>query len=109
MHMQKIKKEQRRDEKSTRLPEGSGSSETGAETPALNREHERLLQWFQTVKFRKVLIGGVDEAHLFKKLEELNQIYDSAISAERARYDALLEAYTKAGERSSGDAYRKNG
>ena len=94
MHMQKTKKEQRCDEKSTRLPEGS--FETGAETQALNHEHEKLLKWFQTVEFRKVLIGGVDEAHLFKKLEELNQIYDSVISAERARYDALLEAHTKA-------------
>lgn len=56
----------------------------------MNREQEKLNQWFQTVKFRKTLIGGINEASLWKKLEELNGLYDDAIVAERARYDALL-------------------
>lgn len=65
---------------------------------AVNREHEELIQWFQTVKFRKVLFGGVDEIQMWKKLEELNKLYEAAIRAERARYDALLLERTGAGE-----------
>lgn len=42
------------------------------QTEALNHEHEKLKEWFRTVRFRKVLFGGVDEIHLWKKLEELN-------------------------------------
>ena len=75
------------------LPE-SGTEET-TETQALNHEQEKLVRWFQTVKFRKKLIGGVDEAQLWKKLEELNQLYEAAISAERVRYDALIHDHTK--------------
>ena len=65
------------------------------ETKALNHEQEKLRQWFQEVKFRKVLFGGVDEIQLWKKLEELNQIYETSLSVERARYDALLADHQK--------------
>ena len=64
-------------------------------TQGINHEHERLIQWLKTVRFRKVLFGGVDERQLWKKLEELNRLYEAAISAERARYDALLAASRK--------------
>ena len=64
-------------------------------TQGINHEHERLVQWLKTVRFRKVLFGGVDERQLWKKLEELNRLYEAAISAERARYDALLAASRK--------------
>ena len=74
-----------------------GSRNAGAErfpqTEALN--HEKLKEWFRTVRFRKVLFGGVDEVHLWKKLEELNQIYEISLSAERARYDALIADHQK--------------
>ena len=68
----------------------------GAEIRPVHREQEKLIEWMQTVKFRKVLIGGLDEAQVWKKLEELNQLYDAAIRAERARYDALLGAHKEA-------------
>lgn len=76
-----------------------GSRNAGAErfpqTEVLNHEHEKLKEWFRTVRFRKVLFGGVDEIHLWKKLEELNQIYETSLSAERARYDALIADHQK--------------
>ena len=76
-----------------------GSRNAGAErfpqTEELNHEHEKLKEWFRTVRFRKVLFGGVDEIHLWKKLEELNQIYETSLSAERARYDALIADHQK--------------
>ena len=82
MKEKKTAKKGSRNAQPERLPETN--------TKALNHEHEKLKEWFRTVRFRKVLFGGVDEIHLWKKLEELNQIYETSLSAERARYDALL-------------------
>ena len=61
----------------------------------MNREHERLLEWFRTVRFKRTLIGGINEVQLWKKLAELNEIYEAALRAERARYDALIEAFAR--------------
>lgn len=57
----------------------------------LNHEHERLRVWFSGIRFRKKLFGGVDEADVWKKLAEVHALYEVALSAERARYDALLQ------------------
>ena len=43
----------------------------GAEESCISPEQEAIIQWFRTVKFRKNLLGGVDEAAMWKKLEEL--------------------------------------
>lgn len=61
---------------------------------ALNPAHQQLLDWFRTVQFRHVALGGVDEVQLWKKLEELYTLYEQALAAERARYDALLAQQT---------------
>ncbi len=87
MKEKKTAKKGSRNAQPERLPETN--------TKALNHEQEKLRQWFQEVKFRKVLFGGVDEIQLWKKLEELNQIYETSLSAERARYDALLADHQK--------------
>lgn len=58
----------------------------------ISREQQAVLDWLRTVKFKKSLLGGVDEVALWKKLEELYTLYEAAILAERTRYDALLEA-----------------
>ena len=86
-----------------KLPE----AEKSAEFQPLNHEQEKLHRWLKTVKFRRVLFGGIDEAQMWKKLEELDRLYEAAISAERARYDALLEKQMKTGSfgEESGDAY----
>ena len=55
----------------------------------LNHEQERIQKWLKQVRFKKTLFG-VDEADLWKKIGELNILYEAALSAERARYDALL-------------------
>ena len=64
----------------------------GAEESCISPEQEAIIQWFRTVKFRKNLLGGVDEAAMWKKLEELYAMYEAAIRAERTRYNVLLEA-----------------
>ena len=66
----------------------------GAEESYISPEQEAIIQWFRTVKFRKNLLGGVDEAAMWKKLEELYALYEAAIRAERTRYNVLLEQQT---------------
>lgn len=56
----------------------------------LNHEQEGIQRWLKQVRFKKTLLGGVDEADVWKKIAELNEMYEAALSAERARYDALL-------------------
>ena len=62
----------------------------GAEESCISPEQEAIIQWFRTVKFRKNLLGGVDETAMWKKLEELYTLYEAAIRAERTRYNVLL-------------------
>ena len=64
-------------------------------TEVINQEHKEIIKWFQTVKFRRTLFGGVDENDVWKKLQELNQLYESAIRAERERYNILLTDHEK--------------
>lgn len=70
----------------------------------LGREQKRIRQWLKQVRFRKTLFGGVDERDVWKKIGELNDMYNAALAAERARYDALLEQRESA--RSSAEADR---
>lgn len=56
----------------------------------LSREQKKIAQWLKQVRFRKTLLGGVSERDVWKKIGELNELYNEALVAERARYDALL-------------------
>lgn len=56
----------------------------------LNHEQQKIAEWLKTVKFRKQTFGGVSERDVWDKIEQLNEMYEAALSAERARYDALL-------------------
>lgn len=44
-----------------------------------------IQNWLKTVKFKKKLFGGVDEVEVWKKIEELNSLYERVLIAERAR------------------------
>lgn len=66
----------------------------------LNHEQARIQAWLKQVRFQKTTFGGVSEADVWKKIGELNTLYEAALSAERARYDALL-----AQQKSGGDDY----
>ena len=90
-----MEKTQKKRNSQVQTTQGSpdASKKAIAKTPSVNAEHDKVLAWFQTVHFRKKLFGGVDEVYLWRKLEELNRLYESALTAERARYDALLEMY----------------
>lgn len=60
----------------------------------LNHEQQRLQSWLKTVHFKRAIFG-VSEADVWKKISKLDSLYQAALSAERARYDALLEQAKK--------------
>lgn len=79
--------------------------EPGSQTP-LNHEQQRIQEWLKQVRFQKTVFGGVNEADVWKKIAELNALYEAALSAERARYDALLKEQR---ERTEPAAYGRAG
>lgn len=40
---------------------------------------DEIEEWLQTVKFKKVKFGGVDEADVWRKIDELNSLYEKAL------------------------------
>lgn len=70
--------------------------------PIGNHAYASVAAWLEKVRFRRCLFGGVSEVDVWKKIEELNALYEAALTAERARYDTLLEMLQeKAGEENS--------
>lgn len=67
------------------------------EEEGMNREMRRIARWLKQVRFRKRLFGGVSERDVWKNIGELNDMYHAALTAERARYDTLLEQRSGAG------------
>ena len=61
------------------------------EKTPINSEQQNIVEWLKKVRFRKQLFGGVSEQDVWKKIDELNKLYDAALAAERIRYEALLE------------------
>lgn len=57
----------------------------------MSPQQQKIAEWLKAVRFRKKTFGGVSEADVWKKINELNGLYETALAAERARYDALLE------------------
>lgn len=104
------------------VPVASGPGEAdgfGAADPALrkpdsgNPSAEAICDWLKKVRFRKTLLGGVDEADVWKKLAELQKLYETALTAERLRYDALLadarQPQTGGQKENSGDPGNQSG
>lgn len=51
---------------------------------------EEIAVWLKEVKFRKKIIGGIDEVNVWHKLDELQAQYQSAFDAQAERYTALI-------------------
>lgn len=64
---------------------------------------ESLGKWLKQVRFKKCLLGGVSERDVWRKINELNSLYEAALSAERVRYDALIEEAVHAKARQLAD------
>ena len=54
--------------------------------PGIRAEEAAVLEWIKTVKFKKVMFGGVDEKDVWKKIDELNGLYEKLIIAVRAEH-----------------------
>ena len=63
---------------------------SSTEKTPLNSEQQKIVEWLQNVRFKKQSFGGVSEADVWKKIDELNKLYDAALMAERIRYETLL-------------------
>ena len=59
----------------------------------LNLEQMKIAKWLKKLRFRRKLFGGVSEQDVWKKIAELNTMYESTLTAERVRYDALIKDY----------------
>lgn len=57
----------------------------------LTPELQHIQTWLTKTKFKKTMFGGVKESDVWKKINELNTLYDQALTAERIRYDTLLK------------------
>ncbi|MDO5408648.1 MAG: hypothetical protein Q4F28_15170 [Eubacteriales bacterium] len=64
-----------------------------ADRPVLNSEQQHIVEWLKKVRFQKQLFGGVSEQDVWKKIDELNKLYEAALAAERIRYETLLETH----------------
>lgn len=75
-----------------RSPRGEESSAPRPSSGEMqdNTEYRRVAQWLATVRFRKKVLGGVDPGDVWKKIEELNRLYEDALLAERVRYNLLI-------------------
>ena len=61
-----------------------------SEERSVTEQEAAIASWLRKVKFRRQIFGGVSEADVWTKINQLNEMYDQAIKAERVRYDALL-------------------
>ena len=70
---------------------GSGKAAPRGQDLTGNAEFSKIAPWLAQVKFQKKAVGGLDPVDVWKKIEELNAMYERAMVAERARYDLLLK------------------
>ena len=77
------------------LNQNTMAEQRPVETEPINAEQLKIIQWLKIVRFKKRILGGVSEADVWKKIGELNTMYEAALSAERIRYDTMIEHYRK--------------
>ena len=73
---------------------GSREPERDLELPLqlqTNSEYRKIASWLLKVKFKPKFFGGVDPLDVWNKIEELNNMYESALMAERVRCDMVIE------------------
>ena len=76
----------------------------------LEKEMEDIAEWLKSLKFRKKWIGGVDEADVWRQIENLQHIYQRIYDEQAAYYQALIDERDQAlarlmGRKGGGDAH----
>lgn len=59
-------------------------------TQTMGEAQRRIGDYLRKVRFKRALFG-VSERDVWRKLGEVNDLFQQALVAERARYEALLE------------------
>lgn len=73
-----------------------------SEKRSVPEQEAKIASWLRTVKFRRQVFGGVSEKDVWAKIGQLNEMYNQAILAERARYDALLAERDRVNQKDRG-------
>ena len=55
-----------------------------------NPYQQKIADWLGRMKLRRVTFGGVSEKQVWKRIGELNEMYQQMLAIERARYEMLL-------------------
>lgn len=81
--------------------------QTPPSTPTIqdNPELQEIARWLSKVKFRKKVAGGLDPADVWKKIEEMNGMYEKALAAERMRCNLLLRQAQNAARSAPSEAF----
>ena len=69
------------------------NSPRGTAEPDLTTPMDKVTAYLENLRFRRRTFGGVDEQDVWKKLAELNALYEKALDAEHARCNAYIEQY----------------
>lgn len=89
--------------------EGRAGSGTGLDR-ALDLSvdyRQQIASYIRTMKFRRKAFGGLDEADVLRKIEELNRLYESLLLQERAKWQAELQKVQTINQRDgSSDFFR---
>ena len=57
----------------------------------MGQAQRRIGEYLEGLRFKRALFG-VSEEDVWRKLAQVEQLFQQALAAERARYEALLEA-----------------
>lgn len=74
----------------------------------LSPGQEKIAQWLENLKFRKQLVGGVSEYDVWKKIIELNAMYEDVLKEERIRCNAIIDEYKNTNMNKEGKEKIKN-
>lgn len=75
--------------------------ESGSQ-PWMCEEEKSIAKWLEKLHFRRALFG-VNERDVWKRLAELDEMYQQLLRAERIRYDTLLEQQKRTVSSSAAD------
>lgn len=68
-----------------------GPQKPYAASEAPDSPWQAVTEYLEKLRFRRQIFGGVSEADVWRRLDEINRMYEEALRAERIRYDVLLK------------------
>lgn len=58
-------------------------------------QHADIVKWLKSVKFKRKAFGGVDEADVWQKIDELNLLYEKILLEKQAQESPVPAESTK--------------